>query len=113
MSVESLVAVAVAVVSLGGSIFATVSARRTAREQANLERTKVDAEAFSRAKDIYSDAIKELERRTERLRRIIQTSEAEHRRLTQRVKELEQTISRLKVLCVAHNISVPDDISSL
>lgn len=75
-----LVQIAVGAVPLGVAWFAFRSAtdanRRTqetaaasAERQAELDRTKVDAEAYGRAKAIYEDALAQLEKQLDRMQR--------------------------------------------
>lgn len=79
-----LVQIAIGAVPLGVAFFAYKSAtdanRRTqetaataAERQAELERTKVDAEAFQRAKAIYEDALAQLEKQLDRMQRQFDT----------------------------------------
>lgn len=75
---DLMVQVGIAAVPLGVAYFAYRSAtdanRKTqqtalsaAEHQAEIERTKVDAEAFARAKAIYEDALAQLERQLDRV----------------------------------------------
>ncbi|QYC37795.1 hypothetical protein Nocox_00795 [Nonomuraea coxensis DSM 45129] len=127
---DLLIQIAIAVVPLGVAYLAFKSAtdanRKTqqtalmqAERQAELERSKVDAEAFTRAKIIYEDALSQMERQMERVQsqatqlggdllaeQSSSTAMREHiRRLQAQIRALERTVVALRTQLVAAGLS--------
>ncbi|MEV5557222.1 hypothetical protein AB0L44_26500 [Nonomuraea wenchangensis] len=127
---DVLIEIAIGVVPLGVAYLAFKSAtdanRKTqqtallqAERQAELERSKVDAEAFTRAKIIYEDALSQMERQMERVQsqatrlgtdllaeQSSSTAMREHiRRLQAQIRALERTVVALRTQLVGAGLS--------
>ncbi|MCK2214427.1 hypothetical protein MF672_011585 [Actinomadura sp. ATCC 31491] len=127
---DVLVQIAIGAVPLGVAYLAFRSAtdanKKTqqtallqAERQAELERSKVDAEAFLRAKSIYEDALSQLERQMERVHtqssqlsadllaeQSSSTAMRDHiRRLQAQIRALERTVVALRTQLVAAGLS--------
>ncbi|MEU6723492.1 hypothetical protein ABZ917_07255 [Nonomuraea wenchangensis] len=127
---DVLTQIAIGVVPLGVAYLAFKSAtdanRKTqqtalmqAERQAELERSKVDAEAFTRAKIIYEDALSQMERQMERVQsqatrlgtdllaeQSSSTAMREHiRRLQAQIRALERTVVALRTQLVAAGLT--------
>ncbi|MEW9555962.1 hypothetical protein [Nonomuraea sp. NPDC050783] len=90
-----------------------------AERQAEMERSKVDAEAFLRAKTIYEDALSQLERQMERVQtqsdqlnsdlvaeQSSSTAMRDHiRRLQAQIRALERTVVALRTQLVGAGLS--------
>jgi chromosome segregation ATPase len=89
-----LVPIAVALVAYRQAVRAnTVTAQqaeRQAERQAALERTKVDSEAYARAKQIYEAALESLEKQLDRV-------QAQFDRLTEQLAREQDTSNTLRV----------------
>ncbi|MFF4777509.1 hypothetical protein ACFY05_32100 [Microtetraspora fusca] len=127
---ELLIQVAIGAVPLGVAAFAYRSAtdanRRTqetavtaAERQAELERTKVDAEAFARARQIYEDALAQLEKQLDRVQaqadrlsaQLAQEQDASNtmrdqvRALQGQISTLERTVGTLRRQLISAGIT--------
>ncbi|HEX4815993.1 MAG TPA: hypothetical protein VFV66_24885 [Nonomuraea sp.] len=135
--IDILIQLAVGVVPLGVAYLAFRSAtdanKKThqaallqAERQAEIERSKVDAEAFLRAKSIYEDALAQMEKQMERVRtqaaqlnsdlaneQSSSTAMRDHiRRLQAQIRALERTVVALRAQLVAAGLS-PVPISEI
>ncbi|MFG1708445.1 hypothetical protein ACFLIM_35115 [Nonomuraea sp. M3C6] len=127
---DLLIQLAVGIVPLGVAYLAFRSAtdanRKTqqtallqAERQAELERSKVDAEAFARAKTIYEDALSQMERQLARMQNQAAQVNADLaseqsgstamrdqiRRLQAQIRALERTVITLRAQLVAAGLS--------
>lgn len=92
------IAVIGAVASILGAVivnrYTAQSARAAQRQATEIERTKVDAEAYTRARENYDAALAEQERRIQRLQKELDEDRGEHRAdmtdCKSRIRELEQ-----------------------
>lgn len=96
------VAVLALISSLGGIVVANRYAARGARSAQEaaqrIENTKVDAEAYKRARESYDAALKEQEQRIARLRKEMEDDRREHERdmaeCLRRIERLEGDLER-------------------
>ena len=85
-----------------------VRARRatahTERIQNEMERRKVDGEAFTRAEEIYTRALKQLEEHNTQLEATIKTLRERNRKLQDQVDQLEHRVVVLEAVLKARGI---------
>jgi len=93
---------AVALLSLLGVGYAAHQTRQVSRRQQEIERQKVDGEAYERARTFD-------ERRFERMEDDLKTAQEENRQLRQRSHDQEVTIIRLKLQLLKLGIDVDTD----
>lgn len=78
--------------AVGASIVAFIGYRQSVR----VERGKIEAGAYERAKKIYEDSITELEERIQRLRTDLDEERTDKRRLRDQVNGLQLLVERMR-----------------
>lgn len=101
---DPVVLILIALIGAASGILAWFQNRATTKKMAEIEQTKVDSQAYERARLIFQASIDELEERIRRLkseltdtRTELKEALVEKQMLMVRVEELERVVSRLKM----------------
>lgn len=98
----------VAILALIGSGYTAWLARRSQHEQSEIQRSKVDIEAFERARVTYDQIIKQLDEQVQRLKRNLDSQMQENYTLKLQVMQLETTVKLLRQSLTLAGITPPD-----
>lgn len=96
MRAELFVQLAIGTVPFAVAILAFRQATRATASAAEIERNKVDSQAYARAKTIYEDALKQLERDLARERETSNVLRSDLTTVQGRVSELERRDTQIR-----------------
>ncbi len=103
---DLLAPIAAVLTALGTGWLAKRSAVQVAREGISERRLEVDAQAYTRAKELYEAGIAQLEAQIDRLQRQINDERGVTDGLRQQVNQLQSTIAELRRQLIAAGIDV-------
>lgn len=95
-----------AVLAVAVSVYSVAQARRVRRRSDNIEHTKVDAEAYDRARSIYESSINQLERQVQQLTSRLSSVSLEKDRLQTQVFDLQRLTERLSRTLLVNGIKI-------
>ena len=93
---NTIVPIVVAVIGAVSGILAWWNNHQTATKMNKIEQTKVDSEAYERARVFFQASINEMEERIIRLKTELKDARERNDRLRGRIEELETTVQHLK-----------------
>ncbi len=118
--VSALAVIGASLVTLAGVIYTQRVTRAAQARSEALERSKVDAEAYARARESYEAAIqrlneeiKRLDRQVRTLRESLDLEQADNIQLRRTLRHIEDTIAQLHDLLERAGVDVPEQLRTL
>lgn len=118
--ISALSVIGAALVTVAGVVYTTRVTKAAHQRADQLDRDKVDAEAYKRARDSYEAAITRLNEEIERLdrqvrmlRETLDEEQSDNITLRRTLRHIEDTVIQLHELLKRAGVAVPPDLSTL